>query len=422
MSKAALLISLIIPPLGLPFGLLGIFIDRKNWRTYIFILALFMSILAYNYEPYNHTDLIRYFDFMRAIKSLPISQALISGIYGETGLYGFTFISWMISKTGDFNLLQMVSTFVTYYIAFRITMIVGENFKVKNFHLLLYVLFILTSISFYSVVNNVRNVFAFSIISYAVFRDTYLRKKNVFTFLLYIIPVTLHSSAILLIIIRLFLPLIKKNKLAFISIGLLSSLILSALFPLVFRWPTNNFIILQLRTMVIKGYYYFTDTSSEWGIIAQNSGSILLQKLLYLVISLIFVSLIFFISNKKIHEEQITQFMHKEKPIELYNTFVFSLVILSIASVPMITPSYWRFAATFIVAGAPAYFSFTKVIKIMKKKSKLQLLYVIAHMTFFVGFLAMLLWMREMRFDNIQRIVFDPFISSPIIIILKLLL
>ena len=73
--------------------------------------------------------------------------------------------------------------------------------------LLLIALFV---ISPFSIINNIRCVFSYVIISFATYRDLVQKKKNLLTYVLYIIPIGLHSSAIVILLFRVLQLLVKK--------------------------------------------------------------------------------------------------------------------------------------------------------------------------------------------------------------------
>ena len=64
-----LLLTIICPPIGLIFSIIGLILNPRNWRTYIFSIAWAIGILAFCYEPTSDSDLTRYYYYLERIQS-----------------------------------------------------------------------------------------------------------------------------------------------------------------------------------------------------------------------------------------------------------------------------------------------------------------------------------------------------------------
>ena len=201
------LISVLIPPLGLPLGIVGLYFDRKSWKWYVFCLAYAFGASAYCYETTGTSDITRYFEYIEGIKKVSFSHILDYGKYGAEGeaLYVFNFICWIAGKLNDPHIVPFISVFLVYYLSFRIYCEIGNDYNIKARDMIWGVLFLVMALNFFSLVNNIRNVLAYIIVGYSVYLDCYKKKRNIMVLLLYVLPIFIHSSASVLIIIRMLL-------------------------------------------------------------------------------------------------------------------------------------------------------------------------------------------------------------------------
>lgn len=172
-----IVITLICPPAGLVLALFCLSKGYQNWKSSVFCIAYSMAVFAYCYEPTVDSDLVRYHQVIQQVKGMSFVDALNYNLYGEGNLYTFMAISWVLGKLSQPNLLQAISVFSVIYIAVYVNYRIAIDYKFKNKDSFYSLLFLLLNLNFYILVNNVRNIFAFSLICYAVFRELYLKKK-----------------------------------------------------------------------------------------------------------------------------------------------------------------------------------------------------------------------------------------------------
>ena len=198
------LLTMMFPLLGLPLGLYGIYRNFRSWSIYVFCIALFFGAWAYVYNPTIETDLTRYFDYINSLSNISLIETMSSGIYGRRvqALFGFVIMSWGASQLGDPHLIAAFTVFAIYYVSLKITCQIGADYKINNKRIILHIVFLIFIINFYGITNNIRNVFSFSLIILAVFRECYENKKNALTYFLYLFPLFIHPSAFVLLFIR----------------------------------------------------------------------------------------------------------------------------------------------------------------------------------------------------------------------------
>ena len=198
-------ICIMVPPLGIPIGLLGLKFDLRHWKSYIFCLSIAFAIAGYCYNTNGNSDIVRYFAYIQEISEVPFKEVFGYGLYGKQGLFIFNYLCWIVGKLGDPHIIPAISLFVIYYIGLYIACKLGIDYELPENSVILGVVFIILGLNFFSLVNNIRNVLAFVMVGFAVFRDIYLKKRNLPTILLYLMPLFIHRTALLLIAVRLVL-------------------------------------------------------------------------------------------------------------------------------------------------------------------------------------------------------------------------
>lgn len=407
----AALISFVLPPAGIAAGYWSIFKGKVNARAIAFCFALFMAAFAYSYIPYGSPDLVRYFDYVEQLKGLSLSEALGTSMRGESHLTVFAVMCWLVEKLGDPHLLPAFTVFVIYFIGIYVTCTVAKDLKVSSQTLAAYIAFILLCPNFYAITNNIRNVFVFSIVGLAVFRDCYQKKRDIWTVLMYIVPIFIHATALIVVLLRVVILLTGKYK--FISFMLI--LAVKPLVDLVYSFvgyiPNSSVVALAARDAITRAYRYFNDTNSAWGLIVQNSGSQRAMRYLYIALAIIICVNAAVLSRRKLWKkiEKDVAIVSYSVKIKRIIDFAFTLGLMTIACAPMLTPEYWRFVSVLILFSGPIYF----VSKRYVKDKAFRFL----NQSIFIFILpCMVLWMREMRTSDLLSLFLRPFISSPLII------
>lgn len=408
------LISFICPPAGIVMGYKSLLKEKFCCKTVAFCFALFMAAFAYSYIPYGGTDLIRYFDYVDQLKGLSFGEAIGQGLRGESHLTVFAAMCWLIGKTGDSHLLPAITVFVIYFIGIYVTCVVAGDMKVSPDVLAMYITFILFCSNFYAITNNIRNVFSFTIVGFATFRDCYQNKRNLWTLLMYIIPIFIHSSAFVMILLRVVIILTGRLK-------IVSSLLIIAVKPtvdlaysLIDSISGSSVIILAIRDVIKRAYMYFNDTNSAWGLVVQNSGSQRAMRYFYIALAVVICINIAVLSKEKVWEKVAAnvRICNYNVRIKRVVDYAFNIGLMTIACAPMLTPEYWRFASALILFSGPVYFIGNDLFE--------GRLYTLFNNSIFIIMIpCMLLWMRELRTTDLTVLFLKPFISSPFVVFFK---
>lgn len=403
----AIALSIICPPLGLIISLVALYKDFSNWKTYIFCIAWGLAVFAYCYEPTTASDLVRYYAYVKSLHGTSFAEALKIGQYGSDNLYSFVFVCWFVNLLGDIHLLPAISTFCIYFIGLYVTCRVGCDIEANTKSIFKYSILILMSISFYSIVNNVRNVWAFTLIGAAVFRDVYLKRRNVLTFFLYIAPIFLHTSAVVFIIIRLILIAPKKLKIAGSVLCFAVPLALNVLSTRLAGVSSSNIIIKILLSMIQSGNNYFEHTTNAWSITVQNSGSERLARILFMTIAILMIVMYFaVVKNSRNKDKNV---LDVSNPLTAMIDFPFLACLLTLSCSTMVMPEYWRFVAIAILFGGTIYLSFSENSRI----SLFQNIQIVFAMVAFV------LCVRNLIiYSNLPLMIERSFLANPVLIMI----
>lgn len=337
----ALLLCLVVTPLGLLYGLCMLFMVPGKMQRWLPFLVYVLGLLAYSFHPIAEGDLLRYFYQAQEYGSLPLERIF----YDASGIreydvmqWVYTIWAWIVGQSGALHLLPMVSVMTIYGVAFYITADLAQKFHGER-----YIPFIITlqlcMIPFLGVTSNVRNVWAFSLVILAVYLDLIKGKRNLLVLLLYILPGFIHGSAFLLLILRFLCKLGTKVFVPMLAGAVIFPSILDFLYDLSGIFSALGTVGTFINLSILKLYLYVHDTDqSEWAQAVSNS---LLQQVNRLVmVSFAVISSLLILYWVKKHLER--------KYLPFLNYFLL-LNICIIAFTWFTVPHYWRLSAASFV-------------------------------------------------------------------------
>ena len=423
MAGVIFVLSFLIPPLGIPLGLYGLWNDFEKWKKYVFCIALGVASFAYCYYPLENTDLVRYAATFYEAGGKTLHDAafkmteLANG--GTSNLVIYNVFCWLIGRFGNYHHASAITTFTVYYIGLYISCSLGERMQTQRRHVIFYVVLLLICLNFYGIINNIRNVFSFSLITLAVYRDCVLKKRNINTLLLYLIPCFFHTSAYSIIILR-FLAVI-KGKTRYILFGFifLSSTFISILYDNISHLGFLGALANPVKFIVTKAHYYYTDTDSSWGAIVRQSGSRRLASIFYLLIA----AIIFFmyLRFQFEHRREIMSPEERDKDVFFTYSWLHFAYVLSCMTMVIYT-SYWRYETNLLISAGGIVFSFLQnrqekkteqshyIKRVVKASPYIPIMFISA-----TGCMA--LWLRELiSYSDRTNLVIGPLFSCPIIV------
>lgn len=401
-------ISIINPFYGFFAGLIGLYADRKHWKSYIFCITLFFAHLSYCHIPVNN-DLNRYFDYIIELRGKSLSDTLTYK-YEGVNLYVFSFFAWLSNVVHDEHLVPFFSVFIVYYIAFYCTCFVGKHEKIKWKYVCNYVLFQMLTLDWYSITNNVRNVAAFSIIGLAIFRDVYMRRRNLVTIMCYIAPIFLHPTAAFFILVRIIIAFVKTNKTR--TILLIGTIMINPIVDFLNRNVSSITSNEMIGFVVRKAYNYLFDTNSAYGLAVQASMRSWVTRILYLTLAILFLVMFFSLMNNR--KENTYKIFFKETAAS-YQSYIVITALMALACSTMLRPEYWRFTATMIVFGSG-------VVLLFLDCDKPKIIALIKYPFWGVAVMCFVVWGYQLTWFDFGQQFVDMMLSSPVAVLMKYLL
>ena len=190
-------------------------IPRKHIKWLFLALVLALSVMAFNMVPYKTDDVANYF---RQIDQLRDGgwNALQEKIdnnennWGSLPVCGYYF--YFISLFPDNGMLPAITIFLAHGGMFLVLWRAANRFNVGKWYLFLSSLFILSTYWFYDICSGIRNGLAFTLFCVFIYFDVVEKKFRPACWIGYLLMLGLHSSAILMLTIRMALLLSRKGK------------------------------------------------------------------------------------------------------------------------------------------------------------------------------------------------------------------
>ena len=329
-------VCLAITPLMWLYSILGFAYAPTRWRKYLPFYVLTIFVCAYSYDPVAIIDLTGYFESVETCSKVTFIDVL--NIYGD-GLVIRNIFFWIIGKMGLPHLLPAITTSIVYGISSYITCKTADKFDADEwiFSVLLFQMMLLP---FNSIVSNIRNICAFSLIVLGVFLE-FIEGKPFWKVLpLYVIPCFYHVSSIILVLLRIVIPWARK-KVVPISLGvILVPFVIQFLYKRISFISFSGYLGDSIRLLIRKLYSYMT-VFSETAERVLNSGYYSATKAVMLPCLIVLIFMIILLRKEKIEKD--------EKNRDFTNYVLFICLLAVVSGVIFIVPNYWRMACAAIV-------------------------------------------------------------------------
>lgn len=183
----------------------GILFDMHwNTRSQKALYAVFgitLMIMAYSIWPGNGSDLSRYFNILNRLKYMSFAEALKYGYYSSTPIANI--FMWLISKTGNNKLLPCISTGIIVINTYVLIDTEKKHNKEIECNGELYLILIYSVATLLAITTGVRQNWMVTVYSLAVYREFIKGKRDIWTVLLYVAACMIHTSAIMLVTVRI---------------------------------------------------------------------------------------------------------------------------------------------------------------------------------------------------------------------------
>lgn len=258
MSILAIAIFISCPILALPFVVIGLKKDAKHRNVYYCIIAVFMALFSYCYRPVATEDLYRHHIDTMQYKDMGMEK--LSKTISRNPEQLSVLYKYVISKTGNQDLLQFFTAIISYYILFYL--LDGYTKKARKGNLFGKIgiwFFTLSGFHFLLITSGIFYTLALEIFSLGVYRD-YVLKKKWSSYLLYLIPVFIHTCAVLPLVVLILFKLLKskfnlKNSLILVIVILSISFLLNVVVS------SFNIPIVNELSNLYRSYF---DNEEQW--------------------------------------------------------------------------------------------------------------------------------------------------------------
>lgn len=338
MSLVCIALLLPFPLVAAAFSWRCIIRYPSNWKFFLALFIYTVFVFSYIITPSYENDLTRYFQIIDSIRGLTLGGAVATI---DNGLPIENFLFWVVATIGDEHLLPAVSASVVYGITAYITLDYARNEGFLEDAWMVLLLEVM-QFSFFSITNNVRNVFTFSLVVLAAYRDLYKNKRDVLTLLLYILPCFMHKTGAVIVLIRILVIVVKR------ALPLVIGIIVFLPTAIVFLYDHRSRITMGgavgrlLKKIIASAYNYLSGAAAaEYGdAISKSAGQNLIR--LIVMMTILILGFLCYLYNKNCQSG--------------LNTFCFLLCAVVLATNAFKTPAYWRFASAAVIASPPAVF------------------------------------------------------------------
>lgn len=260
MSIIVSFLFIIAPFLTIPIILYSIIVDKKHSTIYAILLALAIAIIAYNFNPKTSQDLYRYYYLMEHQYSTLSFTEYIKVMFNNNKLL-FIFFCYIISKIGNYKLLQSIIVFTGYFLVFYTILDYAKLKNIKVYKAILIIVLFMAIFYFIGFFSGLAQFLGIAVGLY-IFYLEYIKKKGKFIYkLLYILPMLIHVSLATLLIFRILLAFDNKK----VKKYLLALAILIILFPSLIKAFLNLFSNnLLFRSFLLKSDDYLTTNRITW--------------------------------------------------------------------------------------------------------------------------------------------------------------
>lgn len=328
----------ILTPLALLTSIVGLWKSPSKWRTFLPIYIYVIFVGAYCYAPLqgSNVDLVRYFPEIEIYGRMTLAEAFL---YNNDILYARDLLFWLCGHLHVIHLVPAITTSVVYSVAGYITCDVAERYDSRRY-IGIILLFQFMMLPYVSIINNVRNVFGFSLIIIAAYFDIVKDKRPLWVWLFYAAGSLMHLSCFILIVFRILSRFSKKVFEIVLIVPFIFSSLVYLIYDYSYIFSFGGSFGNSIQTIIRKLYRYMTNTTTVYAIKAATSQTYIMNRMIMMVGVVLALILIYYgIRYKKSLFRDDLRFY----------AFAGMIAMMTLASNVFAVPNYWRFAAAFYI-------------------------------------------------------------------------
>lgn len=204
-------------------------VPRKHIKWLFIALVLALSIMAFFAVPKDTDDLYNYFRTLAKLRREGfkcLRRMIENGEEHWDSLPVCGFYFYLISRFPDNGMLPAVTIFLAYGSMFWVLWRASQRYEVNKWYLFVASFFILSTYWFYDICSGIRNGLAFTLFCFFAYIELAEKKFKPLCWLGYIAMCMMHSSGILMMMIRIALLLSGKKNSKFMSVLVFFAMIL----------------------------------------------------------------------------------------------------------------------------------------------------------------------------------------------------
>lgn len=201
------------------------FVPRKYIKWLFLALVLALSVMAFFVVPEETDDLSNYFSLIASLRKGGFSllrRMIESGSEDWDSLPVCGLYFYLISRFPDNGMLPAVTIFLAYGSIFWVLWRAAKRYEVNKWYLFLASVFLLSTYWFYDICSGIRNGLTFTLFCFFAYVELVEKKWRPACWVGYVAMCLMHSSGILMMMVRLALLVSgrKGSKLTSVLISL----------------------------------------------------------------------------------------------------------------------------------------------------------------------------------------------------------
>lgn len=212
------LLTIVFPVAMLPVNFMMFIKDKRHSKMYALLIALGFAAVAFNFAPTpdQNTDILRHYATMYRAHNHTFESALTSEAFDS--LMGYYLLLKVFSYAKLPVMLPTVITFIGYYIlVYMVSKLDNEHNTMSRFTT---IYLLLSSVSFLGFCSGIRQYTIFVIFIITFYMEIKYKSLKPLAYLIYILLLTLHTSMLIIIIMRLIVDLIFKFRRTKVFMGI----------------------------------------------------------------------------------------------------------------------------------------------------------------------------------------------------------
>lgn len=181
------------------------FVPRKYIKWLFLALVLALSVMAFFVVPEETDDLSNYFSRVASLRKGGFSllrQMIEDGSEDWDSLPVCGLYFYLISRFPDNGMLPAVTIFLAYGSIFWVLWRAAKRYEVNKWYLFLASVFLLSTYWFYDICSGIRNGLTFTLFCFFAYVELVEKKYKPLCWLGYLAMCMMHSSGILMMMIR----------------------------------------------------------------------------------------------------------------------------------------------------------------------------------------------------------------------------